>query len=303
MLNKKHDVYSTLKDCGPITGKILLEKSRKDPLLLWCECKSLKYIRIKTVGSRFLRLDKRVEGYARLSPSILREFLTYSIIGLESDWTSIESEARKLRKKIALISQNKLLLAKKIMTDAVGLKNYKDKLLENSVFLIAGDIVYGMAHEEPRPEPSTGHLVKGSDLDIIIITDGVETEITEDLDSTVYGIKYNLIKMPAFREEVDYVIKDLKKVSLQLMFDNFEFMVASKILVEGKFLLGNPELFKRIKNMLIEKGIPQKLSELESRAIISRNEAEKYLLKAPCHILEEKHRLLFYTKEETEEIF
>ena len=36
--------------------------------------------------------------------------------------------------------------------------------------MIAGDVVFEMAHLEPRPESSTGKLVKGSDLDIVVVT-------------------------------------------------------------------------------------------------------------------------------------
>jgi hypothetical protein len=47
----------------------------------------------------------------------------------------------------------------------------RDHIINQTCFIIAGDVVFGMAHAEPRPEASTGELVKGSDLDIIVIAD------------------------------------------------------------------------------------------------------------------------------------
>jgi len=45
---------------------------------------------------------------------------------------------------------------------------------------IAGDIVYNMAHNVPCPERSTGKLVKGSDMHIVVVVDLlIPTRLTE----------------------------------------------------------------------------------------------------------------------------
>lgn len=69
-------IISLLRENGPLTGKELLEKSRSDTLSVWRACNKPGKIFTETAGRRYLRLDRHVQGYARLSPSILREFLT-----------------------------------------------------------------------------------------------------------------------------------------------------------------------------------------------------------------------------------
>lgn len=297
------DILDILKGFGPLTGRELLEKSHKDPFSLWQESNTSPSLASHIIGKRYLRLDRRIEGYARLSPSILREFLTYTVIGLHEDLVSIGTKAKKTLKKIQDISKEKLLLSQEIIKNIVLSQKDSDQIAKKAVFIIAGDVVYDMAHDEPRPETSTGQIIKGSDLDIIIVTEGLDQKIIDDLDNAIYSQKYSLIKMPAYREEIDYIIKDIKRVQEQIRFTNFEFMVASKILEEGVYLFGDRQLFEKIKKMLVRKGVTRKLQDLESRAIRLREEAKKHLLEASCPLENDKYQLLFYTKEETEEIF
>jgi len=281
----------------------LLQNSRSDPLLLWRACNLAEELSTKIIGQRFLRLDKRIEGYARLSPSILREFLTYTIVGLKDDSVNIELKAKDLLKKIKKISNDKLELSKEIISRLVRSQNSCKEIEEKTVFIIAGDVVYDMAHNESRPEPSTGETVRGSDLDIIIVTNDLSEDIVNKLDSSIYEEKYFLIKRPAYREEIDYLIKDLKRVREQMQFNSFEFMVASKILDEGKFLYGNISIFENVKNMLSENKIPEKLKKMEDNAASDREDARTYLLKSSEALTPDEYKNLFYTTEETEEIF
>jgi hypothetical protein len=80
-------------------------------------------------------------------------------------------------------------------------------------------------------------------------------------------------------------------------------MVASKILCEGKLFFGSKRLFENIKEILLEKSIPQKLASLENTAIIAREKAKYYLLNGTGPISQDEYKNLFYTTEETEEIF
>ncbi|MCJ7665513.1 MAG: hypothetical protein MUO59_02105, partial [Actinobacteria bacterium] len=74
-----HEIINLLRENGPLTGRELLEKSRGDALSIWRVCNKSEKILTETFGRRYLRLDRHVQGYARLSPSILREFLTYTV--------------------------------------------------------------------------------------------------------------------------------------------------------------------------------------------------------------------------------
>jgi len=297
------EIIELLRESGPLTGRKLLEKSRSDALFIWRICNRSEKILTETIGKRYLRLDRQVEGFARLSPSILREFLTYTVLGLDDDIENFKVKAMELSRSIEKISMEKFILSKEIISKVVSSQKYYEEIKKKAVFIIAGDIVYNMAHRESRPESSTGKMVNGSDLDIIIITEDLPEDILKELDRSIYHEKYYLLKMPAYREEIDYIIKDIDKVKQQLSFNCFEFMVASKILDEGKLLFGSDYLFDSIKKILLEKGIPKKLADLENTAISEREKARSYLLETTGLISQDEYKNLFYTTEETEEIF
>ncbi|MBN1299544.1 MAG: hypothetical protein JW997_07650 [Actinobacteria bacterium] len=297
------NITSLLREKGPLTGKEILDRTGLDVLLLWRICNSIEEIFLKITGQKYLRLDKRVEGFARLSPSIMREFLTYTVAGLKKDFLLVEKKAEKLSENIEKISKDKLELVKEVIVNIVMSQNSREEIKRDAVFIIAGDIVYDMAHAELRPESSTGEMVRGSDLDIIIIYDKLDKNIILELDRSIYESKYHLLKNPVYREEIDYIIKDIAKVIKQLKFDTFEHMVASKILDEGVYIYGSMKLFEQIKKMLAECRIPEKLKNLEKTASIAREIAWSWLLKDDSNLKQEKYKNLFYTKEETEEIF
>ena len=74
----------------------------------------------RRVGTRYLRLDEKVQGYARLSPSILREFLTYSVVGSADDLSALETRTEALADSIRSISAGKLRLASRIVDEVVA---------------------------------------------------------------------------------------------------------------------------------------------------------------------------------------
>ncbi len=287
---------------GPLTGAELLETLGDDALLLWRACKLSEQVAIQTIGCRYLRLDSKIEGFARLSPSILREFLTYSVIGLAWDQDSLARKASEIASHIKEVSRAKLELARNILSTVLsGLEN--DVLIkERACILIAGDIVYDMAHDAPRPERSTGKLVKGSDMDLVVVVDDLfPRELTERMDEMIYREKQNILITPHLREEVDYVVKDLARVREQMGFDTFKRMVACKILQESTLLFGKQDLFEAIKSMLLEQGITEKLMRTEENAAIFRRDAEATLLREDPAKIKNEGLYLFYPTEESEE--
>ncbi|MBP8626925.1 MAG: hypothetical protein KBI10_09595, partial [Syntrophorhabdales bacterium] len=96
---------------GPLTGAEIKALTNADSLLLWQTCKKSKELRVKTIGIRYLRLDRQVKGYARLSPSILREFLTYSVVGLSKKPQSLFRRASQIISHINNVNRLKLELA------------------------------------------------------------------------------------------------------------------------------------------------------------------------------------------------
>jgi len=249
-----------------------------------------------------LRLDRRVEGFARLSPSILREFLTYSVVGHSRDNPSLIQKANRIASHVEEVSRTKSELAYSIVSALVS--RFENELLINDQIccIIAGDIVFNMAHDVPRPERSTGKLVKGSDMDLVVIVDDlVPEDIMNRLDDAIFQEKFRLLITPHLREEVDYIVKRVDRVKEQVMFNTFRHMVACKILHEGTFLYGSEKLFHLVKTMLKNHGISQKLRELENRAHLFRKDAEEVLLQGEPERIKKESLHLFYPTEESEE--
>jgi hypothetical protein len=298
----QEEIISILKETGPLTGAQLLEQTHMEVLSLWQTCRLAPSLRFQTTGRRFLRLDRNVQGYARLSPSIRREFLTYMLVGLDSQTDALTARANMLKKETQRISQFKRDMAREAVMSAVAPLSVKSTILEKACFLIAGDAVYDMSHTVSRPEKSTGEMVQGSDLDIIVvIEDDLSPEIADMLDRAVHKRKHLLLVND--REEIDYLIKSIARVQEQLKFDIFSSMVASKILDEGQFLYGSQTVFERVKQLVSDYGISARLKALEQQATLARQSAETQLLRAGIENNRSEYLNLFYTHAEEDEIY
>jgi len=296
------ELIRLVKEKGPLTGAEILKAMDNDLLLLWRSCKLSKHLAIRTIGRRYLRLDRRIEGFARLSPSILREFLTYSIIGLAGDHGALIQRASEINSHIEQISRAKSELAYTIISAVMDRFENTDLISRQASIIIAGDIVHNMAHDVPRPERSTGKMIKGSDMDIVVVVDDLfPKRLRERLDEIIYQEKQNILMTPHLREEIDYIVKDMNRVREQMKFETFKHMVACKILQEGTLLYGSEDLFSTIKGMLRKQGVTEKLNDLENRARHFRKDAERHLLKEHTDKIGEEYQHLFYPTEESEE--
>jgi len=300
-------IVRLLEERGPQTGAELREALGDDGFGQWKTCMRSERLLVKRVGRRYLRLDQKVEGYARLSPSILREFLTYSVVGMANDPGALEACTEELAARIRDISAAKLRLAERFISeigarvaDADGGEGAPGE--ERFCVLLAGDIVYGMGHDAPRPERSTGRMVRGSDLDLVVIMDDSAPEgLAERLDDAIYQQKYRHLINPSIREEIDYTIKPLARLEEQVAFDTFKHMVPCKILDEAVLLYGSESLYRTAKALLTARGIPERLAALEETAVRSRDLAERHLLNRDESRLSGDDLYLFYTSEESEE--
>ncbi len=288
---------------GPLTGaEIAKEIGETGSLRIWKACKSSPELRVRSLGIRYMRLERNVEGFARLSPSILREFFTYSVVGLAGDPGPLEKRCGEISGRIRAISDYKLGLARQMVFEIME-EFRSDVPGDHRVcFIIAGDIVYGMAHDVPRPEHSTGKLVKGSDIDLIVVVgDAFPDSSIERLDRIIYGKKYRMLINPAVNEEVDYIIKRLATIEKQALFDDFRRKVAIKILQEGVLLHGSEELFDTVKTLLKDRGLVEKLEELARQAKAHREDAEEALLSGRLDEESIRKTHLFYSADEFEE--
>jgi len=296
-------IAELLEKTGPLTGAELVEAgSFTDVLTLWRDCHA-PGLQLHRTGQRYMRLDSAVDGYARLSPSIRREFLTYTLVARSDQSDHLATRIAELEKIRATISKEKLRLARESLCMALATLPDEPLILENTTFMIAGDITYQMAHRVPRPERSSGQMVRGSDLDLIAVTtDTLPEAVSQGLDDAIYRQKHYLLTHPEHQEEIDYILKPLAKVREQLAFDRFEHMVACKILCECELLYGSPFLFEKLMKLVDESGVRQKLAEMQVAAEAFRKDAESTLLN-PLTPNPDGYLHLFYTREESDEIY
>jgi hypothetical protein len=297
----EQEIINLLKTNGPLTGSEIKGFISGDNLLLWQTCKTSSNLRVQSVGSRFLRLDRRVNGFARLSPSILRGFLTYSVVGLAGQPQLIDQRAREIHSRIVQVSRFKLGLARDFV-DEVKAELGETWLQEQACFILAGDIVYDMAHDVPRPERSTGRLVRGSDIDLVVIVDdSVLDPMIQRLDTAIYQKKYRALISPAVNEEIDYVVKKMGRVREQVRFDTFKNMVACKILQEGMLIGGSERLYREVIQLLPDNGVLEKLDRLREAAIAFRKQQEDFLVQRDADKITPEDLYFFYPAEESEE--
>jgi len=296
-------IISLISKKGPSTGFEIIKEIDMDGLLLWKACQTSQELQVRTLCKRYMRLDRHVEGFARLSPSIFREFLTYSVIGLAHDPEPLKKRCLEVVERIHEISRSKLDIARRMVSEIMEEFEEEASVKQHQIcFIIAGDIVYNMAHDVRRPERSTGRLVKGSDIDLIVVVDDTLPDASLNrLDDIIYRKKYRMLINPAINEELDYKIKRLALIRDQARFEDFKQMVAVKILREGLMLYGSEDLFYTVKKIIEEKRLPEKLDDLQRLAELFRRKAEESILWNTMDKEEIKKLHLFYSAEELEE--
>ncbi|MBB1494255.1 hypothetical protein J4N02_11900 [Propioniciclava sp. MC1595] len=294
-------VASVLAERGPLTGADLHAAVGGEVFGLWKACRNDDDFRLRRIGRRYLRLDRTVEGFARLSPSILREFLTYTVVGLPGQDEAIEAAATALEKRTVRISRLKRRTAERFTTEVMSIAGVpRDS--EHVCVLIAGDVVYGMSHDVARQESSTGGRVDGSDLDLVVLaSDDAPESLVEALDEAIRQRKWLYLRNPMVREEVDYIVKRFSRLEEQVGFDTFPHQVACKVFDEAEFLAGNRALHEAGRRLLAERGVLDRLREMEQRAAERRVGLEEYLRGIEGDSLPPETKQQFYTDDEDAE--
>lgn len=295
-------IIDLLERGGPLTGAEVHQALGGEMFAMWKACMLSPRLVTCRVSRRYVRLDRRVAGNARLSPSILREFLTYTVVGLLQDPAALDLRRQELQAHVENVSQKKLELATHIMTGIAAQFTVDAEAENRFCVVLAGDIVYGMAHDVDRPERSTGGMVRGSDLDIVVIvSDDAPGELVTQLDHAIYEKKFRYLKSPVFREEIDYIVKRFDRLREQAEFDTFQRMVACKVFDEAVLLCGSAGLFAAGKALLAESGVIDRLRAMEQSAIRARERSEHYLLTTDERVLPGEDASALYTDDEAEE--
>lgn len=295
-------VLRTVSFRGPLTGSQLHDALGAGGLPLWQACVTDPRLAHRVIGRRYVRLDIKLDGYVRLSPSILREFLTYTVVGPSDDPDALDAAADALADHIEQVSRRKLYTARRIMDDITRSFLADPELAEHFCVAIAGDIVYGMAHDVLRPERSTGILVQGSDLDIVVLVgDDAPEGLATALDEAIYAKKYFYLRNPGFREELDYIVKPVETLRAQSAMTGFHDMVACKVWRESRLLCGDEGVFRAGKQVLEAAGVGDRLDALAREAATARAAHQQRLLTLPIDALHGDDLGLFYTAEESAE--
>lgn len=287
---------------GPLTGAELHAAVGGEVFGLWKLCRGSDALRLQRTGRRYVRLDRTVAGFARLSPSVLREFLTYTVIGLPTQQAEIALAAKRLQARTRAISRAKLRVAQRFVDEVLEPLIAAGLDPDQFCVLIAGDVVHEMSHDVVRQESSSGARVDGSDLDLVVlVSDDAPNEAVAGLDAAIKQRKWLYLRNPALREEVDYVVKRFARLAEQAEFDTFTRMVACKVFDEAQLLAGSRALHEAGRALLAERGVLERLRELEVAAAVRRSEREEYLLRVEGDHLPADRQQQFYTDEEAAE--
>jgi len=237
------DIKKTLKEHGPLTGS---ELSAKLPdytdIALWRECYGSDKIRVSNCARYYLRYDILRGNQLRLSPSILRDFLTFSLIYLTDQMVEIVEIGTRLANRFRLNSLKKLNWAREALLQLDD--DLQEVLNAHCVVFLSGDIAYYLAHETKRRHAQLGVEINGSDIDIVIVANHqASPEKLVQIENQLLITKKVFLTTPHIGEELDFIVKPIDRMLEQLQYRDIHQKIASKILYESFFLMGRVDIY------------------------------------------------------------
>jgi len=283
---------------GPLLGRELMAALDDAAYLdVWRACFGSGFLQISHFARYYLRFDVTREDYIRLSPSILRDFLTFTLISLPHQREQVIERQIQLSNQHREISVYKLKVARQTVM-ALSQAARRD-VLANGVCFVAGDIAYYLAHNEPRENAALGKMVQGSDVDIVVVfRDGFDPKRIAEIDEEMLEVKHYILRSTNFREEVDFVVKTEEKMRTQLGYGDIHQKIASKILYESLFLAGDFEFYSQLKSALGKSGTEAKINADFEAALDSRKHSMKRLLNSESGIEDKSIQSLFFFSQE-----
>ena len=293
----KQEVINAIETHGPMLGKELVEQvPDRNYLELWQACFTSPDILISHFSRYYLRYDITREDSIRLSPSILRDFLSFTLFSTVSQREKVIDRQVTLSNHHRQVSMQKMRIARGILRQIM--RKIPQDLHHIMCAFIAGDIAYFLAHREPREVTAIGEMVNGSDIDIIIVHDGLPEDILELIDKEMMSFKVYYMRHPDYREEVDYICKSKATMFGQLAYQTIDHKIASKIAYEAIFLAGSVELFSEIKNQVEASGTQDLIERDFLYGLEERKEAMRTLLSADSRNLDKNTESLFFFSQE-----
>ena len=291
-------VIQLIAEKGPLIGKELAQSMPDVPVLaLWQACYRSQTFRVSHFASYYLRYDITREDQVRLSPSILRDFLSFTLFGLPGQRDQMIERQGTLANMHREISREKIYVAQLVMKQlfvSLG-REVRSQLCA----FIAGDLAYFLAHNEPREHAASGEMVKGSDIDIVIIlSESLPDEIKTRIDNEMTALKSFYLRHPQFRHEIDFICKRKSVIERQFQYTDIHDKIASKIAYESMFLGGSLTLYMEVRDAMSRTGVDGLIEQDFEHALKDRKNAMHTLLNVPGDTIDEETRSLFYFSQE-----
>ena len=245
-MNIEEEIGKILMSDGPSTG---MQLSKKLPhiseIAIWRTCYSSSKFRVNNCARYYIRYDVLRGNQLRLSPSILRDFLTFSLVHLQEQMVDIVESSTKLANKFRRVSLDKLSWAREALLQLD--EELQQVINEHCVVFLSGDIAYYLAHETKRKHAQLGVEINGSDIDIVIVTNrSAPKDKIAEIESQLLTTKKIYLMTPSIREELDFIVKPIETMLEQLAYGDIHQKIASKILYESSFLMGRVDTYQNL---------------------------------------------------------
>ena len=271
-------ILETLREHGPLTGSELVKRFPDIPAIrLWQASHTNARIRRTNSARFYLRYDITREDQIRLSPSILRSFLTYTLLHAKKQEAEATEKASLLANRFRTISRRKTRLAQQAVL-SLG-PDVLEVLSEGACAFLSGDLSYLLGHDVERPHRELDVRVRGSDIDIVFVHQPqVGSDIIARAEAQLLATKYRYLKDATLREELDFVFKPVGRMIDQLGYGDIHQKIASKVLYESVFLFGNLGLYDSLVRNLDVFGTRERIERDFTTALLRRKETLRRLL-------------------------
>jgi hypothetical protein len=194
------------------------------------------------------------------------------------------------------ISKQKIAVAQDVMSNL--LVQMPREVRANLCAFIAGDLAYFLAHNEPREHAGIGEMIKGSDIDIIVIHQDLSEEIVAGIENEMSSLKNFYLRHPNHRHEIDFIVKSRAKMERQFRYTDIHDKIASKIAYESMFLGGSLPLYMNVRDTMKRTGVDELIEMDFAHALQDRKNAMRALLAHTSGELDDETRSLFYFSQE-----
>ena len=278
-------IRSALLLHGPLTGDALTQALAQEgeavsPIALWRTCYAGRDFRVQNCARYYLRYDITRDNALRLSPSILRDFLTFSLIHLPMQRVEVVEAGTRLANKFRSISLRKLGRARQALLKLP--RELQDEINAHCVVFLSGDIAYYLAHDTPRRHAQMNTPLKGSDIDIVIVTNAeADPASIARIESELLTVKKLYLLTPSIREEIDFIVKPIERMLEQLAYRDIHEKIASKILYESYFLMGRTDIYESLIQNMQLRGTRARIDADFETALGERKQTVRKILELP----------------------